>query len=82
MMNILIPIMRMYSHLIYTHKMSARYFYVECVNKIKHILSIIHYTIYGAVCFQFTHFPCDDWENTYFVLLPSSNRKYELLSIV
>ena len=23
---------------------------------------IIHYTICGAVCFQFTHFPCDDWE--------------------
>ena len=33
------------------------------VCKIKHILSIIHYTICGAVCFQFTHFPCDDWEN-------------------
>ena len=28
-----------------------------------HILSVIHYTICGAVCFQFTHFPCDDWEN-------------------
>ena len=40
-----------------------------CVSKIKHILSVIHYTIYGAVCFQFTHFPCDDWENIYFVLL-------------
>ena len=26
---------------------------------------VIHYTIYGAVCFQFTHFPCDDWENIY-----------------
>ena len=34
------------------------------VCKIKHILSFIHYTIYGAVCFQFTHFPCDDWQNT------------------
>ena len=33
--------------------------------KIKHILSVIHYTICGAVCFQFTHFPCDDWENIY-----------------
>ena len=28
-----------------------------------YILSVIHYTIRGAVCFQFTHFPCDDWEN-------------------
>ena len=26
--------------------------------------------------------PCDDWENIHFVLLSSSNRKYELLSIV
>ena len=35
------------------------------VCKIKHILSVIHYTICGAVFFQFTYFPCDDWENTY-----------------
>ena len=37
--------------------------FVECVSKIKHILSVIHYTICGAVCIQFTHFLCDDWEN-------------------
>ena len=24
-----------------------------------------HHTICGAVCFQFTHSPCDDWENIY-----------------
>ena len=36
------------------------------VCKIRHILSEIHYTICGAVCFQqFTHFPCDDCENIY-----------------
>ena len=39
------------------------------MSKIKHILSVIHYithyTICGAVCFQFTHSPCDDWENIY-----------------
>ena len=35
------------------------------VCKIKHILSFIHYTKCGAVCFQFTHFPCDDWEDVY-----------------
>ena len=40
-------------------------YFVECVSKIKHILSVIHYTICGAVCFQFTHFSCDDWENIY-----------------
>ena len=57
-------------------------YFVECVGEIKHILSVIHYTIYRAVCFQFTHLPCDDWDNIYFVLLSSSNRKYELLPIV
>ena len=57
-------------------------YFVECVSKIKHIFSVIHYTIYGSVCFQFTHFPCDDWKNIHFVLISSSNRKYELLSIV
>ena len=31
------------------------------MSKIRHILSVIHYTICGAVCFQFTHFPCDVW---------------------
>ena len=40
-------------------------YFVECVSKIKHILSVIHYTICGAVWFQVTHFPCDDWENIY-----------------
>ena len=29
------------------------------------IFSVIHYTICRAVCFQFTHFLCDDWENIY-----------------
>ena len=36
---------------------------LSSVNKIKHILSVVHYTICGAVCFQFTHFLRDDWEN-------------------
>ena len=44
---------------------ACQIYFVECVSKIKHILSVIHYTICGAVCFQFTHFPCDDWENIY-----------------
>ena len=30
-------------------------YFVECVSKVKHIFSVIHYTIYWAVCFQFTH---------------------------
>ena len=39
------------------------------MSKIKHILSVIHYTICGAVCFQSTHFSCDDWENIYILCL-------------
>ena len=61
---------------------ACQIYFVEWVSKIKHIFSVIHYTIYGAVCFQFTHLPCDNGENIHFVLLSSSNRKYELLSIV
>ena len=38
-------------------------YFVECVSKIEHILLVIHYSIYGAVCFQFTQFPRDGWEN-------------------
>ena len=57
--------------------MPVRYI-LSSVSKIKHIFSVIHYTLYGTVCFQFTDFPCDDWENIHFVLLSSSNRKYEL----
>ena len=33
-------------------------------------------------CQFFIHFSCYDWENIYFVLLSSSNRKFELSSIV
>ena len=46
----------------WTYKMPVRY---KCVSKIKHILPVIRYKICGAVCFQFTHFLCDDWENIY-----------------
>ena len=42
-------------------------------------LSIIQYM---GLCIQFTHFPCDYWENIHVVLLSSSNRKYELYAIV
>ena len=38
-------------------------YFVECVSKIEHILLVIHYSIYGAVCFQFAQFPRDGWEN-------------------
>ena len=35
---------------------ACQIYFVECVSKIEHILSVIHYTIPGAVCFQLTHF--------------------------
>ena len=37
----------------------------ECVSNIKHVLSVIRYTICGGVCFQFTYSPCDDRDNIY-----------------
>ena len=54
----------------------------ECVSKIKTILSIIFYSLYGTVCLQLSRFSCDDREIAYFTLLSSSNRKYESLAIV
>ena len=65
----------------WTYKMPVRYILSSVWVRLS-IFSVIHYTIYGAVCFQFTHFLCDDWKYIYFVLLSSSNRKYELSSIV
>ena len=35
------------------------------MSKINDIISVIHYTICGAVCFQFTHSLYDGWENIY-----------------
>ena len=52
------------------------------VCKIKHILSVVHFTLREAVCFRFTHFPCDEKIYILILLLSSSNRKYELLPIV
>ena len=52
------------------------------VSQIKTILSIIFYSKYGAVCLQLTQLSCDDRESVYFILLSSSNRKYESLTIV
>ena len=39
-------------------------FSIECVSKIRLVLSIIFHAIYGAVCIQLTHFSYDDCENT------------------
>ena len=56
----------------WTYKMPVRYI-LSSVWVRAYSLSCPLYK-YGAVCFQFTHFPCDDWENVHFVLLSSSNR--------
>ena len=45
-------------------------------------LSQLSYIQYGAVCLKLTQFSPDDRENVYFILLSSSNRKYESLTIV
>ena len=44
---------------------ACQIYFVECVSKIKHIFSVIHYTICGVVCFQFTNSSCDVLENIY-----------------
>ena len=44
--------------------------------------SIIFYSIYDVVCLQLTRFSCDDSDHGYFILLPTSNRKYESSTIV
>ena len=64
---------------------ACQIYFVKCVSKIKHILSVIHYTMCGTVCFQFTHFPYYDWENIYtlsylFVLLSSPSLSTMLVS--
>ena len=51
---------------------ACQIYFIECVSENKQLLSVIHYTICGAVCFQFTHFPCDDWHISYSCLRCSS----------
>ena len=65
----------------WTYKMPVRYILSSVWVRLS-IFSQLSIIQYMGLCFQFTHFPCDDWENIHFVLLSSSNRKYELLSIV
>ena len=38
---------------------------VECVSKIKSVLSIIFHAMYGVVCIQLTHSFYGDCENTF-----------------
>ena len=58
-------------------KNACQIYFVQCVSKIKHILSVIYFTVCWAVCFQFTHFSCDDGENIY----PSSYYHHQIGSM-
>ena len=53
---------------------------VECVSKIKSIISIIFYAIYRTECFQLTHFFCLIVRICVLILLSSSNRKYDMMT--
>ena len=79
--NILVCLYSTSSHYHHCTNLSEGIELIKCladifcrVYKIKNILSIIHYTICGAVCFQFTHFSCDDWENIYILCLIIINK--------
>ena len=50
--------------------------------KLRQFSQLSLYSLYGAVCLQLTQLSCDDQKNVYFILLSSSNRKYESLTIV
>ena len=50
---------------IYLYSTPSHYHHCVNLSEIRQILSVINYTLRGAVCFQFTHFPCDDWDNIY-----------------
>ena len=80
------------SHYHHCTKLSEDIELIKCLSdifcrvcKIKHILSdiyyTIHYTICGAVCFQFTHSPCDDWENIYIYIYTLSYYHHQIGSM-
>ena len=49
----------------WTYKMLVRYIMPSVWVRLSIISPVIHYSMCGAVCFQFTHFSCDDLENIY-----------------
>ena len=66
----------------WTTKMLVRYMMSSMCLRLRQFSQLSLYSLYGAVCLQLTQFSCDDRENVYFILLSSSNRKYESLTIV
>ena len=65
----------------WTTKMLVRYMMPSVCLRLRQFSQLSLYSLYGAVCLQLTQFSCDDRENVYFILLSSSNRKYESLII-
>ena len=66
----------------WTTKMLVRYMMPSVCLRLRQFSQLSLYSLYGAVCLQLTQFSCDDRNNVYFILLSSSNRKYESLTIV
>ena len=66
----------------WTTKMLVRYMMPSVCLRLGQFSQLSLYSLYGAVCLQLTQFSCDDRENVYFILLSSSNRKFESLTIV
>ena len=66
----------------WTTKMLVRYMMPSVCLRLRQFSQLSLYSLYGAVCLQLTQFSCDDRDNVYFILLSSSNRKYESLTIV
>ena len=66
----------------WTIKMLVRYMMPSVCLRLRQFSQLSLYSLYGAVCLQLTQLSCDDRENVYFILLSSSNRKYESLTIV
>ena len=66
----------------WTTKMLARYMMPSVCLRLSQFSQLSLYSLYGAVCLQLTQFSCDDRGNVYFILLSSSNRKYDSLTIV
>ena len=65
----------------WTTKMLVRYMMPSVCLRLRQFSQLSLYSLYGAVCLQLTQFSCDDRENVYFILLSSSNRKYESLPL-
>ena len=65
----------------WTTKMLVRYMLPSVCLRLRQF-SQSSFIQYMGLCLQLTHFSCDDRENVYFILLSSSNRKYEPLTIV